>query len=776
MRNMTSRSDARTDFNHQAGGDEPSFPDPVFDREDGLPSPPPAEGRSILERASGRTTAANTLADEVHITDYLRVIYKRRWTATAAFVAIFGALVVYTFTATPIYEARAQLLIENENPNVVSFQEVMEQNKTTADYYQTQYRLLQSRSLAKRTMDAERFWNHPMFAPKPDDGFSLRAWVSGFFGGEEREAPGAEETATQSRSIDAFLRGLTVTPVKNSRLVDISYSSRDPELASRAANAHAKAFIEQNLEFRFTQTQEATEFLTRQMAEQRKAVEAGEVALQTYREQNDAVSLEDRQNIVVQRLADLNAAVTKARTERIEKQAVYNQIRAVQQDRSALDTIPGILSNTFIQELKVELASLQRQEAQLSDKLGERHPEMIKVRSAIQTTQLKLEAEVNKVVMATRTEYMTALDRERSLTAALEQQKTEALALNRSGIQYGALQRDAAASRQLYEGLLQRTKETDIAGELKTSNIRVTDRAETPRVPAKPNKRNNLLLGLFLGTFVAFGVTFLFEYLDSRIKSPEELKNHLGLPFLGLVPIQRGKVSGPITLTSPGVPHDFAEAFRGLRTNVVFGFPADGPKSLVITSTGPGEGKTSVSVNLALSLAMTGQRVLLIDADMRRPTAHDVLGLEQEPGLSNLIVGNSKAAETLKRTSTPTLWFLPAGKIPPNPAELLASRRCLEFLRSLRDHFDWVIIDSPPVMAVADAAILAHHSTAVLFVVGAEMTGRGPAKSALDQLDGANAKYLGAVLNKVELTRHAYYYSRYYRRDYATSYAPRHAQ
>jgi uncharacterized protein involved in exopolysaccharide biosynthesis len=298
--------------------------------------------------------------DEVHAFDYLRMLHKRRWTVITAFVIVFGSVAVYTFTATPIYSARAQVLIENENPNVVKFEEVYEQNKTTNDYYQTQYRILQSRALARRTIDAAKLWEHPLFngsGASPSGSLNPASWlnmgaqiVRGWFDASHAartDAPSESESATQSRIIDAFLRALTIAPVRNSRLVDIAFRSPDAELASRLANTHAKQYIEQNLEFKFLATKEATDFLNARTAEQRKALEQSEQALQRYREQTGAVALEDRQNIVVQRLADLNAAVTRARTDRIEKESIYNQIRAIQNDRAAVDTFPAVLNNTF---------------------------------------------------------------------------------------------------------------------------------------------------------------------------------------------------------------------------------------------------------------------------------------------------------------------------------------------------------------------------------------------------------------------------------------------
>ena len=721
----------------------------------------------------------HSVNEDVHLLDYVRILYKRRWTALTAFLVVFGAVAVYTFTATPIFSARTQILIENENPNVVKFEEVLDQNKTTNDYYQTQYRILQSRALARRTLDAEQLWEHPHFDlrdhtqsmnPLVWAGAAVRGvqdWVSG----STDSAPSdAAESAAQSRVIDAFLRGLSVSPVRNSRLVDVSYRSPHPELSSRIANALARQYIEQNLEFRFLATKEATEFLNARTAEQRKALEKSEQALQQYREKTGAMALEDRQNIVVQRLADINAAVTRARTERIEKESIYNQIRAIQGNRTAIDTFPAILNNVFIQQLKGQQNELQRQQAQLAEKLGARHPEMVKVQSAIETTDARINAEVQKVVQALHNDYQAALANERSLQASLDQQRAEAQELNRAAIQYGVLQRDATSNQSMFTGLLERSRETGISGELKTSNIRVVDQAETPRRPASPNKVRNLSLALFGGTLLGLGLAFFFEYLDSHIKQPDEIKTHLGLSFLGMIPSFDPKETTGPPLIGNGMPNEFSEAFRAIRTNVLFSSADAGSKSILVTSTGPGEGKSVVSANVAMSLAVAGQRVLLIDADMRRPKTHELFGIPLEPGLSNVMVGDAKASEAVKRTLTPNLWLLTAGKNPPNPAELLGSKRFKDFMETLGQHFDWVIIDSPPVMAVTDASIIAHSATGVVFVVAAEMTSRGPAKAALEQLDSAKAKYVGGILNRVDVRRNPYYYARYYRSEYANYY------
>jgi polysaccharide biosynthesis transport protein len=756
--------------------DYPFDDEPSATRYETEPRPPlPPERRLQRTPPSGDSDA--------HLLDYVRVLYKRRWMAITTFLIIVVTATVSTFTATPIYEAKTRLLIEAEDQNVVSFKAVLDGDQTRADYYQTQYNMLQSRALARRTIDQLKLWDRAPFGGKAEGhAFSVTGLVAGAVSGVVHlfsradpspapPVPGADETAAQSRAIDVFVGGLTVAPIRNSRLVDLKYDLPDAALATAIVNALAKNYIEQSLEYKFMASKEASDWLGERLAEQRKQVEEAETKLQRYRERNDAISLKDRENIVVQKLSDLNAAVTIAKTERFQKEAAFNQLQSLQGNPAALDSFPAILSNTFIQQQKAELAQIQSQYAQMGQKLGPNHPDMVKLRSAMEIAQAKVDGEIGKVVQSVKNEYLTALAKENSLTAALNNQKSEALAMNRKGIDYSVLDREVQSSRTVYDSLLQRAKETGISSELRTSNIRIVDRAETPQRPVSPQKSLNVVLALFGGTLVACGLVFFFEYLDNRIKTPEEIRLHLGIPYLGLLPALDNKaLSHPYPLVSNGVPASFSEAFRALRTNVLFSSAEEGSRSIVVTSTGPGEGKSLVASNLAISLSQAGQRVVLIDADMRKPRAHDIFELAQEPGLSNLLVGNARASDTVRKSSVPGLWVLAAGRTPPNPAELVGSQRFRDFLDSLKDHFDWVIIDSPPVMAVTDAALLAHDVSGVLFVVGAEMTTRQAAKRAVDQLEQVQARFVGAVLNRVDLERNAYYYSQYYRREYSEYY------
>jgi capsular exopolysaccharide synthesis family protein len=738
----------------------------------------PAGDTPVREGYPGYPDTPQRGAGEVHLLDYVRVLYKRRWIALSAFTVVALLVTVYTFTVTPVYQATTKLLIESDTPNVVSFKEVINEEQARADYYQTQYNILQSRTLARRTIDALHLWDYKEFAAKkPRMLVSITGGVMAFFGKPATKdvgVPDATETTAESKAIDAFLKRVTISPVRNSRIVDVKFESADPQVSTDVVNGLAQGYIDQNLEFKFLSTKEASDWLGQRLAEQRKQVEAAEARLQQYREQNDAISLKDHENIVVQKLSDLNAAVTQAKTDRLQKEAQYRQLTSLRSNNSAaLDTFPAILSNSFIQQQKGELLQLQTQYAQLSERLGDKHPEIIKTKSAIQLAQVKLDGEIGKVVQSVKNEYLAALAKENSLVGALDQQKGEALTMNRKAIDYGVLERDVESSKQIYESLMQRAKETGVSTELKTSNIRIVDRAETPRKPYSPDYVMNLLLGLLGGGTLGVGLAFFFEYLDSHIKTPDEIRAHLKMPALGMLPEVNSKhlSEGAYPLLGGKISQGFAEAFRAVRTNIIFSSAEEGTRTLVVTSTGPGEGKTTFSANLAISLAQAGQRVLLIDADMRKPKLHQAFGVAQEPGLSNLLVGTAKSSQCVRRTRSAGLWVLPAGKIPPNPAELLGSQRFRDFLIGVKEPFDWILLDSPPVMAVIDAAVVAHRATGVVFVVGAEMTSRHNASSAIRQLENAHAKFVGAVLNKVQIEKHHYYYSPYYRKEYGQYYA-----
>jgi polysaccharide biosynthesis transport protein len=718
----------------------------------------------------------------------VRVVYKRRWIAIPALLLVFSTMTFNSMRETPVYRSQVQLLIEKDAPTVARLDQMFQSQDGwyNDEFYQTQHRILQSRTLAKRTIDSMNMWDQPFGnGPEPKARISPTGMMWSLIDGsvalakrpftaEAPVVPAAPpesregEDAAQSVRISEFLSGLSILPDRKSRIVEIRYTSTDPAFAAKAANAVAAAYIQTTMEFKLNTSKEAGDFLSERLAEQRKAVEASERALQEFKEKNGAVAMaEGTSAIAVQRLTDLNGALIKARTERINKEALYNQLKSMQAS-GTIETFPAVLANDYIQGLKTNLAQLQREQAQLGERYLENHPEMTKIKSAVESANAKLTGEIGKVVEGVNSEYRAALAQEQSLQGAMQAQKNEAIGQNKTDIAYAVLKREADSNREVYQSLLQQTKETGITGERRATNVRVIDPAEVPRGPISPNVRADMTFAFVAGLVLAIGLAFGFEYLDNRIKTPQELKAHLGIPFLGMVPIVSVKEANP--LLDNGVPQNFSEAFKSVRTNVLFSSAEEGMRSLVVTSAGPGEGKSLVASNLAMALAQAGQRVLLIDADMRRPRVHDIFGGQQEPGLSNVLAGNAKTSEAIRKSSTAGLWVMPAGHIPPNPAELLGSKRYTDFVSSLGIHFDWVVLDTPPVMVVADSSIVANQSSGVVFVVRADHTSRHAVRAAVEQLEAANAHLLGSVLNSVDLVRNPYYYSAYYRKDYARYY------
>jgi capsular exopolysaccharide synthesis family protein len=389
----------------------------------------------------------------------------------------------------------------------------------------------------------------------------------------------------------------------------------------------------------------------------------------------------------------------------------------------------------------------------------------------IDAARQDLASEIDKVVGSIRAEFAAARQKEDGLQQSLDAQQRESLGLDRKMLDYAQLEREATSNRQLYENLLMRAKETNAAGEYRGTNIQVLDRAEIPYGPILPQTSRDLVVAAIAGCMLALALAFGFEYMDSRIKVPEEIKTHLQLPFLGMIPVFTGADrNGEAPLLAADAPPAFAEAIRALRTAVLFSTADEKARTVVVTSTGPHEGKTLVSSSLAITLAQAGQRTIVVDADMRRPRMHEALGRSQEPGLSNVLVGEASLADAARSTSVPNLTFIGAGHIPPNPVELLVSPRYQDLIADLKRRYDWVIIDAPPVMPVTDAAVVANTAGGVIFVVGSEMTPRQNAAAAVEQLRGAGARFIGAVLNRVNVQRHSYYYSPYYRKEYGKYY------
>jgi capsular exopolysaccharide synthesis family protein len=741
--------------------------------------PSPGVGRPAGAAAAAGRPAVDR---DLHLLDRLNVIFKYRYVALSVLALVVLGSLLRTYTTTPLYRAQARLLIEleDERTAVVAGSINTGSNEYLQDpepYYNTQYRILTGRELGRRVVTRLRLETVPEFngrGPTPTAVSRTLAHlreqvetpVRALLGRPRPPAPAAG--SDPAALVGAFLGRVSIEPVQNSRLVDVGFVSADPQFAMHAVNVHAEEYVAQNFELRRQNMAKSLEWLTQELGKQQQKVETSEQALAQYREDQNALSLEDRQNIVVARLNQLNDAVTRAKTNRVQKESLYNQIKALGPAASP-DTIPAILQNAYIQSMKTRVADLQRERAVLLERYGEKYPAVKDVNANIQDAQRQLTLELAKAIDAIKNDYQSALTEERTLAAALEEQKRTAMDLSRKNVGYTVLEREAHSNRQVYETLLQREKELQVLANSQGNNVRLMDRAELPRAAFTPNPRRDLLLALGAGLALAIGLVLALDYLDDTIKTPEDVTRKLKLPFLGLVP--KVKSNDHPVLSERG-DHEFGEAYRSLRTSLVFSSGSESTRVIMVTSSQPLEGKTTTACNMAIALAFGGARVLLIDADMRRPGVHRTLGLQNSTGLSHLLTAQASPRQSIQKLENPNLWVMTAGMVPPNPSELLASDRMKMLVANAQNGpFDWVIVDTPPVLAVTDAVILSQLASGVVFVVGSEMTRMRLAERAMETLMTSKPHLLGVVLNRVDLARNKYYYSRYYGYKYKSYYA-----
>jgi uncharacterized protein involved in exopolysaccharide biosynthesis len=621
----------------------------------------------------------------VHLFDRLAIIIKHWKTAIGVAMLVIAGMMYQTYTTVPLYRAQARIQIDEEHTTAqTDFKESSLVYTDPEPYYQTQYKILQGRDLALHAVKRLQLQAVPEFngqGAKPpaltQAIADIKAKVMALVRGEPAApARRAGSPLNENQQADAFLGRVQVAPVRGSRLVDIYFVSADPQFAARAVNVLAEEYVNQNLEFRLQNTDKTLDWLTEEVAKQQSVVQTSERMLAEYRENKNALSLEDRQNIIVSRLNQVNDAASRARMTRIQKEALYNQVAAAN-DRESLSTIA---SNPFVQQLKTRVSELQREQLRLEDRYGEKHPDVQRVNGQIADAQRQLDLEVDRSVAAIKADYQAAVAEEKQLGRDLETQKAQATDLNRKSIDYSVLQREAESNRQVYESLLQREKEMRVVSNSRANNVRLLDRAEIPGSPFTPNTRRAWIMALLFGLGIGIAAAFAIDYLDDTVKTPEDVTWRLRLDFLGLVPKVQGErhplLSGP-------VPHDFGEAFRALRTALVASSGTDATRLVAVTSTQPLEGKTTTAVNIALALAIGGARVLLIDADMRRPSLHKAMRLPNDRGLADLLAGTAKMREVVQRCGDPNLLVISAGHTPSNPSELLGSDRMRAFLHQL---------------------------------------------------------------------------------------------
>jgi polysaccharide biosynthesis transport protein len=690
---------------------------------------------------------------EDHLWDYVAVVLRHRRFALAIFLTATSVATIRTLLTRPVYQATAQILIDRENPNVLTFKDVTEVNSQRDDYLQTQYSLLQSRSLARRVVEALNLLQDPEFGG-PRDPEEAKAAA--------KAAPG--DSPLMEGAINGVLGRIRINPAKGSRLVGIGCEAFRPDLAMNIANKLSQLYITQTLEFRYQISSDAGEWLGGQVDQQRRKVEEGTQELQKLKEREGIVNIEERRVLVAQKLNQLGSSLTQARTDRLTKEALYHQMR----NATSPEDLTEVLHDQVVSQLRMEQTMLENRQGQLLEKYLDQHPEVVKVRRQIEETKKRIASEAQRVIRSAENDYKAAAAQEATLAAAVEAAKGENEELGSRSGHYDAVKRDVDAARSVLNSLTARHKETDVAQELNVSNIRIVDPAVLPTAPIRPNRSRDVLTGVLLGLALAIGCAFFLEYLDNTVKTPDDVRTHLGAPLLGIVP-ETGKVAADLIVQKSNTQSVFNEAYRVVRTALNYSWPNIAPRILLVTSTAPGEGKTLTSTNLALTLASAEGKVLILDADLRRPQVHTLLRGKRTPGLSDVLVGKAKPSEAIQVLAG-GLSLLPAGTTVPSPADLITGQAMRGFLEGLRGVYSWIVIDTPPVGAVAEPLILAPLADGVIVVVGAEMVPRKAVGTTLERIKESGARLLGVVLNRARIERHGYYYGRYYGHYYGHDY------
>ncbi len=712
--------------------------------------------------------------DELSLLDALQILARRKWTILTCLFITVVAVVTATFLMTPIYRSTLTLQIEREPPKIVQYQSSVE-NETDAyqgyeSFYRTQYELLKSRSLAQRVVDLLGLGEDPVFMGREQEqaqGEPVWKTLLGWFKGTGQEGELSKKSEEKPDLVKMFLGDLTVEPIRDSRLVNISYQSPSAELATRIVNTLADTYINMSLERRFESSSYARKFLEERLQQIKAKLEDSERDLAQYARRNQIITLDDRQNIINKTVEELNTALAKAEADRIKAEADYQQAQ-----RTDGQGLSAILDNTLIGKLQEIKANLEAQYQEDLNVLKPGYPKMQQLTSRLNQIQTKINEEVAKIRGSIRAKYESAKTNQSLLQAKLNEAKNELMEIQQRSIQFNILKREVDTNRQLYDGLLQRYKEVGVAGGVGANNISIVDKAEIPRRPFKPRLLLNTAIAIFLGLFGGILLAFLFDALDKTIKL-EELERLTGIPALGIIPrisrpTRRTQNTQALSLLACEDPRStFAEAYRSVRTALQFSTVDGAPRILAITSAQPKEGKTTVAITLAITFAQAGKKVLLIDADLRNPSLHRLLQLGNSMGLTNYLAADAQPVEVAHPVLLDNLFVIPSGPLPPNPVELLSTPKMAALLSLAAERFDQVILDCPPVLGLADALILGNMAQATLLVMEAGVTPRPVVQDALKRLRSARVHILGSVVNKLDTRSRSYGYHYHYHYYYS---------
>jgi capsular exopolysaccharide synthesis family protein len=714
----------------------------------------------VAEPSSWRTLPPvggnDPLVGILPLREYVRILRKHSWMILTVVVVMVSVVTVVTYRMKPVYEATTRLEIRGEMPELGTLRELMALMPTDEDFLQTQVRILQSSDLAMQTVRTLRLHERPEFSVRKAGS------VAPFTPAEEVQL------------IGAFQGGLKVQLIRSSRLVEVTYAANDPKLAAQIANALADTYIENNFRKKYDSTTKASEWMAGQLRELKLKMEQSHEALVAYERQNQIFALSEGQNVTIQKLGEMNHELTLAQSERIARESQYQLVKS-----RRLDDLPAVAQNTFVQDLQSRLSRLSDEYAETRAVFGPNYPKVQRLEKQMEEVRGQLEREKQQVASRIESEYQGAVKREQLLRQAVDAQKQEANILNAKLVEYNLLKREYETNQQLYESLLQRLKEATVSAGLQANNIHVVDRARPPLSPVRPRKALNIMLSLIVGVVVG-GVLALFnDYLDNSVKIPEEVEQLVNLPTLGVIPaasamnganrraLPAAQAKHPGSdLTMVVQPHSVvSEAYRALRTSILLSTSKHPPQTILITSGQPREGKTTTALNLAITLAQRGDRVVLIDSDLRRPRVHRAFQVPNDVGLSSYLAGTAPLDQLPRPVAkVPNLYVITSGPTPPNPAELLSSDPIVTLFEEMRRQFDFILLDSPPAITVTDSLILAAHADGVILVAHGGVTTRESLRHARKLMASVNARMIGVVLNNVDIRSadYRYYYSYYY--------------